>query len=540
DGGIVSLFSYDTKSKKVDEVVANKGLDIKYASAGGGAVVYEQFGSIYIVDIGSTSPRKVEIRASGDFPGVRPRYEKVGGRIANASVSPSGVRAVFEARGEIFTVPADKGDPRNMTNTPGVMERDPAWSPDGKWMAYFSDESGEYALHLRDQTGMGDVKKINVGNGGGFYYNPVWSPDSKEIAYRDQHINLWYVDVATGQSVKVDTNPYGTPDDVLEPSWSPDSKWIGYVRQLDNRLRAVYLYSLDKHQASQVTDGLGDARYTVFDKSGKYLYFSASTDLGPTISFADLSGLGHQTSRSVYAIVLRNDIPSPLAPESDEEKIAPEKRDEPKPVISPSPTPAGTPVAPAPSPSAASESQATPTPTPQPTPKAAEPTRIDLDGIDQRVVTISQIPNRNFNGLYAGKAGTLYVTEIPQAPQTGPFGMTLHKYDLEKRKFEEVKTGVGSFAVSANGDKMLYRQGPAWYLVSTTIPAKPGEGIVKTTDMETYVDPRVEWRQMFNEIWRGERDFFYDPGTHGLDIEKAKKLYEPYLAVVAHRDDLNY
>ena len=482
DGGVVSLYSYDTRSKKVDEIVNNKGLDIKYASAGGGAIVYEQFGSIYTLEAGSGSPKKVEIRASGDFPGVRPRYEKVGGRIANAAVSPSGARAVFEARGEIITAPADKGDTRNLTNTPGAMERDPAWSPDGKWIAYFSDESGEYALHLRDQTGMGDVKKISLGDGRGFYYNPVWSPDSKKIAYRDNHINLWYVDVATGQSVKVDTNPYGTPDDVLDPSWSPDSKWLGYVRQLDNRLRAVYLYSLDKNQASQVTDGLGDARYTVFDKSGKYLYFSASTDLGPTISFADLSGLGHQTSRSVYAIVLRNDIPSPLAPESDEEKVAPEKRDEPKPAISPSPTPTGTTPTPAPSPAA--ESQATPTPTPQPAPKAPEPTRVDLDGIDQRVITISQIPNRNYNGLYAGKAGTLYVTEIPQGPQTGPFGMTLQKFDLEKRKFEEVKPGLGSFAVSANGEKMLYRQGPAWYLVSTTVPAKPGEGIVKTADME--------------------------------------------------------
>ncbi len=538
--GIVSLFAYDPRSKKVEEVIENKGLDIKYASAGAGTIVYEQFGAIYTLEAGSRSPKKVQIRATGDFPGVRPRFEKVGSRISNWAISPTGVRAVFEARGEIISAPADKGDPRNLTNTTNVMEREPSWSPDGKWIAYFSDESGEYMLHLRDQTGMGEVRKVALGDKPGFFSDPVWSPDSKLISYKDQEINLWYLDVASGKNTKVDANPYGTDDDVLAAVWSPDSKWLGYVKQLDNRLRAVFLYSLDKKQANQITDGLGDARYVAFDKGGKYLYFTASTNVGPTISFADLSGIAHQTSRNVYAIVLRNDIPSPLAPESDEEKLAPEKRDEPKPGVSPTPATTGTP-APAQSPSPSPDAAASPTPGPQPAAaKPPEPTRVDLDGIDQRVITISQIPTRNYNGLYAGKAGTLYVTEIPQAAPTGPPGLTLHKFDLEKRKFEEVKTGVNSFTVSANGEKMLFRQGPGWNINSTTVPTRPGEGIVKTADMETYVDPRAEWRQMFNEIWRGERDFLYDPGTHGLDIGKAKKLYEPYLEAVVHRDDLNY
>ena len=179
---------------------------------------------------------------------MRPRFEKVGGRIQNSAVSPTGVRAVFEARGEIISAPADKGDPRNLTNTTGVMEREPAWSPDGRWIAYFSDESGEYELRLRDQTGMGEVKKIKLGDGPAFFSNPVWSPDSKKLTYKDQHVNLWYVDIATGTNVKVDSNPYGTPDDVLDPSWSPDGKWLAYVKQLDNRLRAIFLYSIDKKQ----------------------------------------------------------------------------------------------------------------------------------------------------------------------------------------------------------------------------------------------------------------------------------------------------
>src|SRR4029079_3883191 len=170
-------------------------------------IVYEQFGTIYTLDPGAKEPKKVNIRVAGDFPGVRQRYEKVGGRIANAAISPTGVRAVFEARGEIISAPADKGDARNLTNTVGVMERDPSWSPDGKWISYFSDESGEYQLHLRDQTGMGEVKKIALGNSPGFYTSPVWSPDSKKLAYNDNHMNLFYVEIDTGRNVKVDTNP---------------------------------------------------------------------------------------------------------------------------------------------------------------------------------------------------------------------------------------------------------------------------------------------------------------------------------------------
>ena len=551
-GGLTTLYSFDTKSKKVEQQINNIGLDIKYASAGPGTIVYEQFGTIHLFDLGSKNSKKVNIRVAGDFQGVRPRFERVGNRIFNTEISPTGARAVFEARGEIITVPAEKGDPRNLTNTTNAVERDPAWSPDGKRIAYFSDESGEYMLYLRDQSGMGEIRRLALGNAPGFYYSPVWSPDSKKIAYNDNHMNLWYVDVEKGTNIKVDTNPYGTLDGVLAPSWSPDSKWIVYARQLDNRLRAIFLYSLDKNQTNQVTDGLGDARHVVFDKSGKYVFFTASTDLGPTISFADLSGISHQTSRSVYAIVMRNDIPSPLAPESDEEKIQPEKKDDTKPGDKP-----------ADKPSDKSEDKSADKPTdkpvenvtemadgkkaddkkpgPQgPSKKEPEPTRIDLEGIDQRIIALPMIPSRNYNGLYVGKAGTLFVTEIPQGPQTGPFGLTLHRLDLEKRKFDQVQTGVNNFSISANGEKMLYQQGPTWSIVSAILPTRPGEGVLKTAEMETYVDPRAEWRQMFYEIWRGERDFFYDPNIHGLDIEAAKKTYAPYLAAVAHRADLNY
>ncbi|MGH9799407.1 MAG: S41 family peptidase, partial [Blastocatellia bacterium] len=239
-----ALYSYDVKSKRVDLLVKDSVFDIKSASAWSGdakssaVIAYEQFGTIHLFDLKTNKAQKVNIRVAADQLAVRSRFEKVGARISNSHISPTGARAVFEARGEILTVPAEKGDPRNLTNTPGVMEREPTWSPDGKWIAYFSEESGEYALHLRDQKGEGEVKKIALPPT--FYSSPTWSPDSKKIAFHDKRLNLWYLDVEKGAPVKVDTNYYDHPERSFDPSWSPDSRWIIYTRRLKSQLHALF------------------------------------------------------------------------------------------------------------------------------------------------------------------------------------------------------------------------------------------------------------------------------------------------------------
>jgi tricorn protease len=515
--GPVTLFAFDTRTRRIAQAIANNGLDIKSASAGPGAIVYEQFGSLHLYDLESGKNARVNVELAGDLPGVRPHYDKAAPRILSAGISPTGVRAVFEARGEILTAPVEKGNSRNLTNTPGVMERDPAWSPNGKWVAYFSDEAGEYALHLRDQSGLGEVKKITLGNPASFYYSPLWSPDSKKIAFTDKRLNLWYVDIDKGTPVKVDTNTFDNPFAVLDPSWSPDSKWIAYTRQLKNRLCAAFIYSLESGKTQQVTDGLSDTRYAVFDQSGKYLYFTASTDIGPTTGWLDMSSFPHQVTRSVYVAVLRKDQPSPLAPESDEEKIQEEKKDAAK--------PGGK--------------------------KEPEPVRIDFDGIGQRILALP-IPARAYADMKAGKAGTLFILEeVPQVGAGGPPGGVLHRFDMEKRKFEKVIDGVGMFVVAANGEKMLVGQGPPlppgvpmtgyrFTVIPTIQPPKPGEGAVNTAEIEVYVDPKAEWRQMYHEAWRVQRDFFYDPNYHGLDLAATEKKYAPYLEGIAHRADLNY
>jgi len=527
--GPVTLFAYDTGSKKVTQLIQNNGLDIKSASDGPGAIVYEQFGSLHLYDLKSGKTQGVNVRINGDMLSVRPKYEKVGTRIFHAALSPTGARAVFEARGDILTVPAEKGNARNLTNTPGIAERDPSWSPDGKWIAYFSDESGEYALHLRNQSGLGEVKKIALPPS--FYYAPNWSPDSKKIAFSDKQLNLWYLDLEKGKPVKVDTSRLALLfSSGFNPSWSPDSRWIAYTKPLESWYGAVFVYSLEEAKTHQVTDGLSDANHAAFDKGGKYLYFLASTNIGPAVSGFDMSANAHQSriTRSPYLVVLQKSEPSPLAPESDEEKVADEKKDEAK---------GEKPAEGEKKPEAASATS--PTGSGKPGEKKEPPkVAIDFDKLNQRILALP-IPARNFVGLAAGKAKMVFLVEaLPPTP--GVSGGTLHKFDLEKRKLDKVIDGITALDFSANGEKMLYRQGENWFIGSTVQPLKPGEGRIKTDEMEVYVDPQAEWQQMYRETWRIERDFFYDPNHHGLDLQAAAKKYEPYLASLAHRADLNY
>ncbi len=512
--GPVTLFSYDTKSRKVTQTIENKGLDFKSASAGPDAIAYEQFGSIHVYDWKSGKSKLVNITASGDLLGLRPTFEKVGSRIASASLSPAGARAVFEARGEVFTVPAEKGDVRNLTNTSGVAERSPAWSPDGKWIAYFSDESGEYALHLRPQSVVGDVKKIELPPN--FYFSPVWSPDSRKVLFTDSQLQISWVDVETKKVTKVDKDTYDTPFRALNPDWSPDSNWIVYTKLLKNHLRAVYVYSLADVKIHQISDGLSDAEFAKFDKNGKYLYFTASTNTALTTAWLDMSSEQNQVTRSVYLAVLRKEDPSPLAPESDEEKIDAPKIDVPKPDAA--------------KPDAAKPDAA----------KEDKTVRIDFENIDQRILALP-VPERDYGFLQAGKTGVIYLGEsLPGGIPGQPPGFTVQKFDLKTRKVEKALDGARFFELSANGEKMLFRQGPNWIIASTAAPLKPGEGILKVDGMQTRVEPQQEWRQMYHEVWRLQRDFFYDPGLHGVNLADFSKKYEKYLTGVGSRGNLNY
>jgi tricorn protease len=528
--GPVTLFEYDMKSQQVKQLIKNDGLDIKSASAGPGAIAYEQFGAIYLYDLHSGKSKRVNITVNGDMPQVRPRFDKVDKQIQNSQISPTGARAVFEAHGEIFTVPAEKGDVRNITNSPAVADRDPSWSPDGKSIAYFSDESGEYALHISPQNGLGPVTKIDLGKPSTFFYAPTWSPDSKKITYFDKRLNLWYVDVEKKTPVHVDTDLFDGPS--FSTVWSPDSKWLAYTKQLDNRMHAIFVYSLETAKATQITDGMSDVQTPDFDKSGKYLYFTASTDIG-LVAGGDMSAIDRPVSRSVYVVVLKKGVASPLAPESDEEnkkseadaakdgsgdKAAADKSKE----------------------SAEAKDKDKDKDKDKAKPKEPPKVEIDFEKIGQRILAMP-IPLKNYYGLFAGKEGEIFLLEGPPTISfEGPPSLTSWKFTLKTRKTDKLVEGISAFTPSFDGEKMLYKQGQAWFINPADKPPEAGKGGLKTADMEVRVDPAAEWKQIYHEVWRIERDFFYDPHHHGLDLDQAEKTFAPYLASVASRGDLNY
>lgn len=506
--GSATLYAYDVDSNKVKCVLPPNGVDIKSASATGDAIVFNRIDGVYVFNLKNQKTRQLDVKVRSDLPSTRARFEKIAKHIQKAGLSPTGARIVLEARGEILTTPAEKGDARNLTNSPGVADRDPAWSHDGKSVAYFSDESGEYELHVKLQNGLGETKKFKLGDAPSFYYSPVWSPDNKKIAYNDKRKNLWYIDLETGKSTRVDYDPInlGSPP---APTWSPDSSWLAYSRSLKSTLGAVFLYSLKSKQTHQITDGMSNVGPVEFDKGGKYLYFTASTDAGP-VAFGSMSAFNRSQSANAYLVVLSKDDPSPLLPESDDEKDAVKPPEKP-----------------------AEGTQA----------KVEIPkVKIDLENIDQRILALP-LPSQNYVGLFVGKPGIIFLVEgesVRAARRGPPPGATVRKYDLNKRKAEKVLEEANQFTVSLNGEKMLYRHGPdKWFLVPTAAAPKPGDGALKIDELEVKIDPRAEWEQIFNETWRIQRDFLYDPHAHGLDLLSAKNRYQPYLPGLGSRHDLS-
>ena len=443
------------------------------------------------------------------------------------------------SNGELPKSKPSGGRPRNLTNTSGVAERDPSWSPDGKTIAYFSDASGEYQLYLHDQTGFKPPTVIDLGPDPSYFYGPTWSPDSKHIAYADKHQHLWYVDVPTGKPVLVDKGVYGSFGANFNEVWSPDSKWIAYQRDLDNQLHAIFLYSLDTHQFTQVTDGMSDATSPSFDPNGKYLYFLASTDDGPSSAGIDLSSLDRAQSSAAYVAVLAKYGSSPVPPESDDEKIKDEtkkddkakddskdadKKDADK--------------------KDADKKDADKKDDKADADKPVE-VKIDLEKIGDRILALP-IPSRNYGNIVTGKTGVLYLLEsspFGRSSSGGPNIRAIWRFTLEKRQPESILSNVDNFIVSQDRSKVMYQRHDAWTIASAdslkpedNSPGKP----LNLGGLETVIDPRAEWRQIYHETWRIERDFLYDRHTHGLSIPKIEAKYAPYLDGLASRSEFSY
>jgi tricorn protease len=536
--GPVSLFRYDLKSKEVKQLVENHGLDFKTLSGRGDTLAYEQFGAIHLYDIAAGSEHAVNITLDGDLPALVPHIAKIPmDEIQNAAISPTGVRAVFEAHGDIFTVPAEKGDVRNLTNTSNAAEREPAWSSDGKHIAYFSDASGEYKLYIRDQDGLAAPRIIDLGPDPTYYYSPRWSPDSKRIVFSDKRLNLWYVNVdGSGKPIKVDNelrDGFGPAG--FGASFSPDSNWILYARSLPSLETAAFLYSTKTGKSTQITDGMSNVTNPIFDAGGKYIYFTASTDIGPAIDGFGLNSFNRTTTASVYIAVLSKDEKSPIPPESDDEK---DKKDDDK---KPAPTDAAKSDE---KKDAAKDSDAKKDKDKKEADKPAPETKIDLDGIQQRILALP-IPARNYINLAPGKTGIILLGEGGAAANSGGNLRSVWRFTLETRKTEDVLHNTGGIGTSFDGETVLYPKNGGIYIakVSDLKPeaadGTPGKGL-NMGGMQAKVDPRTEWKQMYAETWRIEREFFYDPGFHGLNLKKIEAKYAPYLDGLSSRSDLTY
>ncbi|GHN02202.1 tricorn protease [Cytophagales bacterium WSM2-2] len=507
-GGEFNLYSYDINSKAVTQITKFNDFPVLAIGVGGGHIIMEQSGYVHVWDPGASASKKLTIGIAADLLELRPRFVKGGNYIRSYSISPSGARAVLDFRGEIVTVPAEKGDARNITQTTGAHEKFPAWSPDGKSIAYFSDASGEYELHIKSQDGKSDARSIRL-TGAGFYAFPHWSPDSKKIAFVDNSRSLYVVDVTTGVSSKIESDELYTPGIFRElfGSWSADSKWIAFDKVTETNFKRVYLYSIDQNKSFAVTDGLSDASEAKIDPNGKYLYFFASTDAGPVVNWFDQSNNDMRQTNSIYLVTLQKSTVSPLAKESDEETVKAEKTEQPT-------------------------AEKPKTDTKEPEAKKSDALRVDWDGIDTRIIDLP-IKGGSYSQLGVAKEGEIfYVENMPDG------NGKLHKYDLKKRKDSEVMD-LNGYVISADGKKMMYRKGAAFGITNTGEKPEAGKGVLNVADIQVKIDPATEWPQTLSEAWRVNRDYFYDPGMHGADWPAMKKKYEQFLPHLSCRGDLN-
>ncbi|HEY2375237.1 MAG TPA: PDZ domain-containing protein [Gemmatimonadaceae bacterium] len=536
--GVSNVWSYDTKAKKLNEATHFTDFDVKTLDATSDAVVFEQAGYVHLLDPKTDREHIVNITAAGDFPWMMPQWKDVSNRVTALALSPTGKRAAVEARGEIFTIPAEKGDARDLTKSSSSAERDPAWSPDGRSVSYFSDKSGEYKLYIESQDGVTPPREITLPEPSHFY-TPSWSPDDKHIVYTDTKLRVWVLDVASGQAKAIGNDEFMIPERSLNPVWSPDGQWLAYAKRLPSMYRAIFTYNVNTGETKQVTDGLADANWAAWDASGKYLWFLASTNFALNSAWLDMSSYDRPQTRALYLAVLRKSDPSPVLPESDEE-IA---------------TLAGDTVRaqrPArPDSSAFGTRGDTGASRADRAPRVAS-VRIDFDGLQQRIIAIPGVAQRNYTQLRAGPSGTVFFVEpIPatgtqEPPGGGFFGGpsgTIHRYQLKDRKAAPFVTGAAQYVVSADGHKLLYRtagqQGGLYLVDADRMIPTAGQGHLPI-QLRAYIDPKAEFKQMFDEGWRNQRDYLYVPNMHGSDWPRMKQMYGQLLPYVNHREDLNY
>jgi len=498
-----NIWAFNPLTQTEKQMTFHTDFDIKSLDAGPNGIIYEQGGYLHILNPVNGEVHQLEIHVRGDMNFARARWEDIPTRsLIHPEISPTGKRAIFEYRGEIFTIPKEDGDWRNLTNSSGAADRYPVWSPKGDQVAWFSDESGEYQLVIADQSGK-KQKSMPLPNPT-FYFKPSWSGDGKFIAYTDTDYNLWFVNINTGTAKKVDTDRYAHPNREMNPVWSPDSKWIAYARLLETQFKAIFVYNIETGEHHQLTDGMADALTPVWDENGKYLYFLASTNYGLNTGWLDMSSYGTDVTRNMYIILLDKDTPSPFLPKTGDEEMKEEKEEEDN-----------------------KEKKEKPE-------EQDVSVTIDADGIENRILAID-IPSRNYAGILAGPKETVFYLEV--VPNEN--GLILHKYDLEKQENSEFVKGVRQAVTAFDRKSILLQTNSSWAIVGTNAKPGPEDGNL-SADLRIKILPREEYQQIFKEGWRYMRDFLYVENVHGAPWNDVWQWYSPWIEHVRHRSDLNY
>ncbi len=484
----LNIYSYDTNSKEIKQLTTFKDFDVLWPSGENGQIVFENGGFLYKTNLETGNTEKITVNINFDNPNLLPYFKKVADDIHSYTVSPTAKRALFDARGDIYSIPAESGVTENLTQTQGVREIYPSWSPDGKYIAYYSDASGEYEVYLLENKKGAKPKQLTK-NSLAWKYDSEWSPDSKYLLYFDRTLNLKLLDVATGKETIVD---HATYDEIRTYDFSPDSKWIIYEKESSNELSAVWVYNIENKKSTQLTDDTFSDYSPVFSTDGKYIYFLSDRDFNLDFSGFEFDYVYNNPTR-IYAIILKKDGERLFQFKNDEEPVKEEeKTDEKK------------------------------------EDKQDVDVEIDFDGLNNRIVALPLVDG-DYRNLTAIEGGILYINNG-----------TLKKFSIADKKEEDILEKTMQFLLAADGKSFLYRSGRDFGIASVKPGQKQGTGELDLNDMEMKIDPVKEWQQIYNDGWRIYRDYFYVNNLHGVDWKKVKENYAQLLPYVGHRMDLDY
>ena len=518
--GTLNLYTVKPDGSDLQQLTHSTTWDVRWPSSDHQSrIVYEQDGELHVYGIRDGSDRKLDIFVPDDQLAARPRHQSVARWIEDFGLSPDGARAVFVARGDVFTAPAEHGPTRNLTHSSNAHDRAARWSPDGRKIAFVSDMTGEDELYLIDQDGRGAPERLTT-NGDMMKYTPVWSPDSKRLAFSDKAGRLWVLEIASKGLTQVAHDSGGY---IGDQSWSPDSRWLAFSMSHATGYNAIWIWGVGEAAPRQVTGTLNNSVEPVFDPEGKYLFFFSDREYHPQLSSLEWNFAGNR-STGIFALALRKDVPSPFPPQDDEVKVD---------------TSAGASAAPTPA-AAGARGRRPAADTAKPAPKGPVQVAIDFDGLGERVTPVP-VPADNYSGLEVVKGNLVYAKRPANYYGREPGSeASLMIFNLEDRKATALAEGIGGYALSPDGAKVLVRQGRDFNLYDASPKGASSKKTVSTAGLQADIVPQQEWAEIFEEVWRRFRDFFYVPNMNGYDWKALHDRYQPLLQYVGHRSDLDY